>query len=113
MIQYKQLGYIGISTCDTAVWRTFAGQYLGMQNGGEFAYSRQLSLGCAGTQVPGVHVLGQHGRNCQQGRMLPVAMDKGPNFRVSEEISTIKPMNNTVPCTASVHATARSPPSVP
>ena len=31
MIQHKQLGYIGTSACDTAAWRTFAGEYLGMQ----------------------------------------------------------------------------------
>jgi len=31
MIQYKQLGYIGISACDTAAWHTFAREYLGMQ----------------------------------------------------------------------------------
>ena len=31
MIKYKQLGYIGLSASDTAAWRTFAGEYLGMQ----------------------------------------------------------------------------------
>ena len=31
MMKYKQLGYIGISASDTAAWRTFAGEYLGMQ----------------------------------------------------------------------------------
>ena len=31
MITYKQLGYLGISATDTAAWRSFAGEYLGMQ----------------------------------------------------------------------------------
>lgn len=31
MIKYKQLGYIGLSASDTAAWRSFAGEYLGMQ----------------------------------------------------------------------------------
>ncbi|MYH69304.1 MAG: 2,3-dihydroxybiphenyl 1,2-dioxygenase, partial [Gammaproteobacteria bacterium] len=31
MMHYTQLGYIGITASDTGAWRTFAGEYLGMQ----------------------------------------------------------------------------------
>ncbi len=31
MMRYTQLGYIGITASDSAAWRTFAGDYLGMQ----------------------------------------------------------------------------------
>ena len=31
MMQYTQLGYIGITASDSGAWRTFAGEYLGMQ----------------------------------------------------------------------------------